>query len=275
MKSSRPVSTAAWPQPRAPPSAARPAGSTARSAPPPRRSRPARLESNGEMTRGDGGFRVKATKRFASQAAIGDVLVTSSVYPSPEAGEQVLHFPVPMKAEGVCVLNDWHTLGMRATGSHTVRLDGVFVPDSSITLRRPRGVRAGDWTPGRVWSPAGAEVVGSARGARAVFGGLAENPGMHPCGERPGGVRAGDWTRGRVQRHARPRVVPSGCRSRGERTRRRSVGRNLPSRHPGSDAENFDARRRASLCRSRFRNQGKARRRSMAQSLGWFRNRGR
>jgi len=44
-----------------------------------------------------------------------------------------------MKSEGVCVLNDWHTLGMRATGSHTVRLDNVFVPESSITLRRPRG----------------------------------------------------------------------------------------------------------------------------------------
>jgi alkylation response protein AidB-like acyl-CoA dehydrogenase len=44
-----------------------------------------------------------------------------------------------MKAEGVSVLNDWHTLGMRGTGSHTVRLDGVFIPDSSITLRRPRG----------------------------------------------------------------------------------------------------------------------------------------
>jgi alkylation response protein AidB-like acyl-CoA dehydrogenase len=28
---------------------------------------------------------------------------------------------------------------MRGTGSHTVRLDSVFIPDSSITLRRPRG----------------------------------------------------------------------------------------------------------------------------------------
>jgi len=44
-----------------------------------------------------------------------------------------------MKSEGVCVLNDWHTLGMRATGSHTVRLDNVFIPETSVTLRRPRG----------------------------------------------------------------------------------------------------------------------------------------
>ena len=97
------------------------------------------LESNGEMIRSDGGFRVKATKSFASQAVAGDVLVTSAPCHSPEEGWQVLHFSVPMKAEGVCVLNDWHTLGMRATGSHTVRLDNVFIPESSITLRRPRG----------------------------------------------------------------------------------------------------------------------------------------
>ena len=97
------------------------------------------LESNGEMVRSDGGFRVKATKSFASQSAVGDVLVTSAPYHSPEEGWQVLHFAVPMKSEGVCVLNDWHTLGMRGTGSHTVRLDNVFIPESSITLRRPRG----------------------------------------------------------------------------------------------------------------------------------------
>jgi alkylation response protein AidB-like acyl-CoA dehydrogenase len=97
------------------------------------------LESNGEMIRCDGGFRVKAMKSFASQSAIGDVLVTSAPYQDPEEGWQVLHFAVPMKSEGVCVLNDWHTLGMRGTGSHTVRLDGVFIPESGITLRRPRG----------------------------------------------------------------------------------------------------------------------------------------
>jgi len=67
------------------------------------------------------------------------VLVTSAPYNSPEEGWQVLHFAVPMKSEGVCVLNDWQTLGMRGTGSHTVRLENVYIPESSVTLRRPRG----------------------------------------------------------------------------------------------------------------------------------------
>ena len=98
------------------------------------------LESSGEAVRTVGGYRVKAMKPFASQSAAGDVLVTSAPYHDPVAGWQVLHFPVPMNASGVNVLNDWRALGMRGTGSHTVRLDGVFVPESSITLRRPRGV---------------------------------------------------------------------------------------------------------------------------------------
>ena len=97
------------------------------------------LESNGEMTRSDGGFLVKAMKSFASQAVAGDVVVTSAPYQNPEQGWEVLHFAVPMKTEGVRVLDDWHTLGMRGTGSHTVRFENVYIPESSVTLRRPRG----------------------------------------------------------------------------------------------------------------------------------------
>lgn len=98
------------------------------------------LESGGEMVRTEGGYLVNATKHFASQSAAGDVLVTSAVLREPEADEQVLHFSVPFRSAGVEVLNDWRTLGMRGTGSHSVRLQGVFVPESAITLRRPRGV---------------------------------------------------------------------------------------------------------------------------------------
>jgi alkylation response protein AidB-like acyl-CoA dehydrogenase len=97
------------------------------------------LESNGEMVACEGGFYVTALKSFASQSALGDVLLTSAPYQDPAKGWQVLHFPVPMKAQGVRVLEDWQALGMRGTGSHTVKLERVFVPESSIALRRPRG----------------------------------------------------------------------------------------------------------------------------------------
>jgi alkylation response protein AidB-like acyl-CoA dehydrogenase len=97
------------------------------------------LESNGEVERTEGGYLVSAKKPFASGSPRGDFLVTSAPYEDPVEGWQVLHFPVPFAADGVSGLDDWRTLGMRATGSQTIALDKVFVPDEAIVLKRPRG----------------------------------------------------------------------------------------------------------------------------------------
>ena len=98
------------------------------------------LESNGSATKTADGYRVSARKHFASQSAVGDVLVTSVPFM-----DEVLHFPVPMNADGVTVLNDWHALGMRGTASHTVKLENVFIPDAAIALKRPRGAYHPVW----------------------------------------------------------------------------------------------------------------------------------
>jgi len=97
------------------------------------------MESSGAAERADGGFRVSARKPFASGSPKGGILVTSAPYDDPKEGSQVLHFAVPFSAPGVSLSDDWRTLGMRATGSQTVILDNVFVPDQAIALRRPRG----------------------------------------------------------------------------------------------------------------------------------------
>ena len=97
------------------------------------------LESNGRAERAEGGFRVTALKPFASGSPLGDLLITSAAYDDPKEGPQVLHFPVPLKAEGVSLIDDWQTFAMRATGSGSVKLDGVFVPEAAVALRRPRG----------------------------------------------------------------------------------------------------------------------------------------
>ena len=47
------------------------------------------------------------------------MLVTSAPFEDPKEGWQVLHFSVPFAAPGVSLADDWRTLGMRATGSHT------------------------------------------------------------------------------------------------------------------------------------------------------------
>lgn len=104
------------------------------------------IDANGTMERVDGGYRVTARKVFGSGGPAADVIVSSARYDDPQAGPQVLHFAVPTSAEGVTFAADWDTLGMRATGSNTVLLQDVFVPEQAISLRRPRG----QWHP--VWS---------------------------------------------------------------------------------------------------------------------------
>jgi acyl-CoA dehydrogenase len=87
----------------------------------------------------NGGYRVSGRKVFCSQAPIGDVLATMAVHEDPVEGPEVLLIGIPMRAEGVTVLDNWDTLGMRATGSNDVLLEGVAVAESQISGRRPWG----------------------------------------------------------------------------------------------------------------------------------------
>ena len=70
------------------------------------------LSSNGNATRVDGGYRVSCVKAFCSGSPLGNVAVMSCAYEN-EGKEQVLHFSVPMNAEGVAVQQDWDAMGMR------------------------------------------------------------------------------------------------------------------------------------------------------------------
>jgi alkylation response protein AidB-like acyl-CoA dehydrogenase len=97
------------------------------------------LDSSGRAERVEGGFRVTCRKIFGSGSPAGDLLVTSAIYEDPAEGPTVLHFPIPLHAEGVTVLDNWRTMAMRATGSNDVVLEGVFVPESAVTMRRPKG----------------------------------------------------------------------------------------------------------------------------------------
>jgi alkylation response protein AidB-like acyl-CoA dehydrogenase len=97
------------------------------------------LESSGTAEKVAGGFRVTARKIFSSGCPMGNLLITSAVYDDPQDGPTVLHFPVSFADEKVAIMDNWRTLGMRGTGSHDVVIDGVFVPESAISLRRPKG----------------------------------------------------------------------------------------------------------------------------------------
>ena len=97
------------------------------------------LNSAGTAVRTEGGYLINARKIFSSGGPAGDLLVTSAVYEDPDEGATVLHFAVPMRAEGITILDTWHVLGMRGSGSHDTELRNVFVPDAAISGRRPQG----------------------------------------------------------------------------------------------------------------------------------------
>lgn len=123
------------------------------------------IESSGNAVKVDGGFRVSARKMPASGCPGGDVLVTSICWDDAPDGSQVIHCSVPFAADGVSIAPTWDTMGMRGTGSDTVVLDDVFVPDESVALIRPAGV----------WHPVWSVVLGTALPLiMSVYAGIAE-----------------------------------------------------------------------------------------------------
>jgi len=94
----------------------------------------------GEATKVDGGYRVSGRKVFCSQSPVGTAMSTMFAYDDPEQGRRVLNMAVPLSAEGVTVLDDWDVLGMRGTGSGTILVEDVFVPEDKVLANRPHGL---------------------------------------------------------------------------------------------------------------------------------------
>ncbi|QLY29167.1 acyl-CoA/acyl-ACP dehydrogenase [Nocardia huaxiensis] len=110
------------------------------------------VESNGRVVRVDGGYRVSARKMPASGCEAGTVVVTSLRWDDAPDGPQVLHCAIPFASPGVSIDKTWNTLGLRASGSHTVVFEDVFVPDAAVSLIRPADV----------WPPILNVVIGAA-----------------------------------------------------------------------------------------------------------------
>jgi alkylation response protein AidB-like acyl-CoA dehydrogenase len=87
---------------------------------------PARAERDGE------GYRVTGRKHFCSQAPGMDIVRLPAL--DPESGE-ILVCSVPASADGLRVVETWDTTGMRATASHDLALDNVWVPAAAVAAR--------------------------------------------------------------------------------------------------------------------------------------------
>jgi alkylation response protein AidB-like acyl-CoA dehydrogenase len=100
------------------------------------------LKGSGKAEKVDGGYRIHARKVFASGAPAAHLYMTGAIEETAD-GPSVLQFGIPMNAQGVSIAETWDTLGMRGSGSHDVVLDGVFVPDAAVSVRR----KPGAWHP--------------------------------------------------------------------------------------------------------------------------------
>ncbi|MGH2617030.1 MAG: acyl-CoA dehydrogenase family protein [Thermomicrobiales bacterium] len=87
----------------------------------------------------NGGYRISGRKVFCSQAPVANVLTTMAVYDDPSDGPVVLLAGIPMSSPGITILDNWDTLGMRATGSNDVQLDDVAIAEGQVAARRPWG----------------------------------------------------------------------------------------------------------------------------------------
>jgi alkylation response protein AidB-like acyl-CoA dehydrogenase len=94
-------------------------------------------------TRTDSGWRIDGRKLFCTMSPAATDLYVAVTYADGEAVERYAYAMVPTDAPGVVVHDDWDALGMRASGSNSVSLDGVELPESSVR----GGFRAGDPMP--------------------------------------------------------------------------------------------------------------------------------
>ena len=83
------------------------------------------------------GFRINGRKAFGTNSPGGDLFASSAIYEDPEEGEVGLIFILPIDHEGLVCLNDWDTMGMRASQSHSWRLENVFVEEDHVFKHKP------------------------------------------------------------------------------------------------------------------------------------------
>jgi alkylation response protein AidB-like acyl-CoA dehydrogenase len=94
-------------------------------------------------TRTERGWRIDGRKMFCTMAPAATDLYVAVTYVDGESVERYAYAVVPTDAPGVVVNDDWDALGMRASGSNSISLDGVQLPESGVR----GGFRAGDAVP--------------------------------------------------------------------------------------------------------------------------------
>jgi alkylation response protein AidB-like acyl-CoA dehydrogenase len=94
-------------------------------------------------TRTESGWRIDGRKMFCTMSPAATDLYVAVTYVDEEGVERYAYAMVPTDAPGVVINDDWDALGMRASGSNSVSLEGVELPESGVR----GGFRAGEPLP--------------------------------------------------------------------------------------------------------------------------------
>jgi len=97
------------------------------------------LLSTSTAERVDGGFRFTGHKMFCSLAPVWTRYGLHAMWADADGGPKIVHAFLPRNHDGYRIVETWDTLGMRATRSDDVVLDGAFVPDKYIARIVPAG----------------------------------------------------------------------------------------------------------------------------------------
>jgi alkylation response protein AidB-like acyl-CoA dehydrogenase len=94
-------------------------------------------------TRTESGWRIDGRKLFCTMSPVATDLYVAVSYDDNEGIERYAYAMVPTNSPGVVMHDDWDALGMRASGSNSITLEGVALPESGVR----GGFRAGDPLP--------------------------------------------------------------------------------------------------------------------------------
>jgi len=97
------------------------------------------LLSTSKAERVEGGFRFTGHKMFGSLMPVWTRFGMHALWADAPGGPQIVHAFMPRETSGYRIVETWDTMGMRATRSDDVVLDGAFIPDRLIARIVPAG----------------------------------------------------------------------------------------------------------------------------------------
>ena len=95
--------------------------------------------STSQAERVDGGFRITGHKLFGSLAPVFTRYGLHALWADAPDGPKIVHAFMPRDTTGCRIVKTWDTMGMRATSSDDMVIEGAFVPDRYIARMVPAG----------------------------------------------------------------------------------------------------------------------------------------